>query len=83
MLLYFYLLFLFLCVWGLNSDSARKTISKIETEIENIQIENRERTDTEIESLKLEMEKINQEHEAKIEEVSKKIKELEQKETKK
>ncbi|MCI7343386.1 MAG: hypothetical protein MSH33_05520 [Fusobacterium necrophorum] len=78
-----YLLFLFLCVWGLNSDSARKTISKIETEIENIQIENRERTDTKIESLKLEMEKINQEHEAKIEEVSKKIKELEQKETKK
>lgn len=68
-----YLLFLFLCVWGLNSDSARKTISKIETEIENIQIENRERTDTKIESLKLEMEKINQEHEAKIEEVSKKM----------
>lgn len=80
---FIYLSFLFLCVWFLNSDSTRKTISKIENKIENIQIESKKQIDRNIDNLELEIEKTNQEYKMKLEKINKKIKELEEVQKKK
>lgn len=72
-----YLFFLTISICILRSDSSRKTISKIENKIEDIQIENKNKINTTVRKLQLEVGEKNIEYERKIAELNKRIEILE------